>query len=339
MAELLNDACPSIQYRLRREVLNESPSQPEMLRLQDRIMRDEAVQVLIRGQQPDGWLGWSFHGDGGMEPGIRLLCEKGVDPHHPVLARSLGALAMHMDRLDRGIGKVGGILDDRLLGGSRMILATLLANAGIEDVADVRAQITIALEGFTSVCAVEAIGDVAEPYRGKLVFRPGVLWPSIYHLRLLAFTHSWRTTDSRRTIAESIKRLTQLSPIPEIYARHGSQLVAPASFAMHDFSPDVATMNAADWMPWFHRAELLSRLGVVPEIAALRRQVDALETTLDAASGRFTRPLTHDYFRRWGAYTGLMLEKDWRSPTRRVYDLTFRSLITLHYAATQRTTD
>lgn len=33
-----------------------------------------------------------------------------------------------------------------------------------------------------------------------------------------------------------------------------------------------------------------------------------------------------------GAYTGLMLEPDWRDPQRRINDLTFRSLLILHYS-------
>jgi hypothetical protein len=47
--------------------------------------------------------------------------------------------------------------------------------------------------------------------------------------------------------------------------------------------------------------------------------------------GKFTKQLAHDYFRRWGAYTGLMLEADWRIPQRRINDLIFRSLLILNY--------
>jgi hypothetical protein len=53
---------------------------------------------------------------------------------------------------------------------------------------------------------------------------------------------------------------------------------------------------------------------------------------LATGQGRFTKALSHTYFRKWGAYTGLMLERDWRDPQRRIYDLTFRSLLILHYA-------
>jgi hypothetical protein len=49
-------------------------------------------------------------------------------------------------------------------------------------------------------------------------------------------------------------------------------------------------------------------------------------------TGGFPLELRHLYFTKWGAYTGLMLEKDWRSPRRRANDLTFRAVLILHYA-------
>ena len=39
--------------------------------------------------------------------------------------------------------------------------------------------------------------------------------------------------------------------------------------------------------------------------------------------------LGHESFREWGAYTGLMLERDWRRPRQQINDLTFRSLLIL----------
>jgi len=84
------------------------------------------------------------------------------------------------------------------------------------------------------------------------------------------------------------------------------------------------------WMMWFHRTEYLVRLGVMRSIPELKRQVDRLESLLEAEDGRFTRKLNHPYFTRWGGYTGLSLEPDWRNSKRRVYDLTFRSILILH---------
>jgi hypothetical protein len=190
IAELLDSACPSIKYRIRKELLGQSTDSPAMLELQEQILRDPAVQAVLGWQGSDGWLAWDFHGAKSMETGIRILCEKGLDPQHPAFARALQALEDYPDRLDRGIGKPGRLLDQLGFGGALMIRAVLAAQAGMEDKHFVQEQVQEALAGFKAVLDVESIKDIVEDYKGRLVFKPGVRWPGIYHLRLLAFTRS-----------------------------------------------------------------------------------------------------------------------------------------------------
>lgn len=328
---LLEHACPSIRYRLRAEILGQSASDEAMRALQAQILQDPAVRTVFSWQQPDGWLAQDFHGTHGLEAGLRILSEKGVDPGYPAMARALEALENHPERLERGIGKVGKILDDMGFGGSLMIRAAVFAHAGLENKPGVQAQIEQALAGFQAVLGVHSLDDVVEGYRRKLVFRPGVQWPGIYHLRLLAYTHSWRTAQNRKMLADAIQRLIELSPIPDISVRYASQLISPASFCMHSFNPAMESMDAAAWMMAFHRMECLARLGVMAALPALRRQLDVLQGSLDA-QGFFAMKLSHPYFTKWGCYQGLMLETDWRTPARCRSDLTFRSWLILHYA-------
>ncbi len=329
---LLTSACPSIQYRIRKEILCQSPSLPEMVELQNQILCDEVVQEVIQSQGPDGWLAWNFHGYGSMESEMRLLCEKGVEADQPVLARALFALEKYTDRLERGVGKFGRVFDERGLGGAELIRAHLFVHAGKETNPLVQKQIEQVLQVFKSAIGIKSLKDLHQPYRGKLVFREGVCWPSIYHLRLLAMSQSWRTVENKRMIKKSIQHLVRLSPIPNIYVKYKSQLIAPASFCMDDFTPDMSKLTDAQWMLWFHRMELLARLGVVNQIHELRQQVQALAKILEEGHGLFTKKLSHAYFQKWGSYTGLALERDWRLPQRRINDLTFRSLLILHYS-------
>ena len=128
--ELLSRACASIQSRIRREILREDPSSPEMAGLQVRILEDIPVKAIFQSQQADGWIGWSFHGVESMESAIRLLCEKDVDPARPAFSAALDALEQETSRLERGIGKAGRYLDEAGLGGQLTIRAALLAQAG-----------------------------------------------------------------------------------------------------------------------------------------------------------------------------------------------------------------
>ena len=259
------------------------------------------------------------------------MCEKGVEKSHPVLKKALDVLSKIDERLMLGIGKAGNALDENNLGGTQMIRATVFAYAGFEDIKIVQDQILKALVSFQTPASTQTIDDIITPYKRKLIYKPEIVWPSIYHLRLLAYTYSWRTEENQKLLAEGIQRLVQLSPMPYIMLRYKSQLVAPASFCMLDFNPEISKLDDAGWMMWFHRMELLARLGVIHMVPALVDQANKLTDLLNSDHGWFSKSLSHNYFRKWGAYSGLMLEKDWKNPHRRVFDLTFRTLLIRYY--------
>ena len=302
-----------------------------MLELQEQILQDPDVQEVLGWQQPDGWLAWDFHGSKSIETGIRILCEKGLSRQNPCLAQALQALEEHPERLERGIGKPGRTLDELGFGGSRMIRAAVGAYAGLEQRPFVKEQVAEALAGFRSVLDVESIQDGTQEYQGRLVFKPGLRWPGIYHLRLLAFTHDWRTAGNRAMLAAALQRLVEFSPLPDIYVRNKSGWIAPASFCMQDFNPDLGSVQDREWMMWFQRIECLARTGVIRANPDLSGQVEHLKKVLEAGGGWFTGKPTHAYFSKWGAYTGLRLEPDWRRSQHRRVDLTFRSMLILHY--------
>jgi hypothetical protein len=329
---LLRNGCPSIRYRTRAEILSANKEDEEMRLLQRDLLQDPLVQDVIHRAQPDGWLGSSFHGTDGIETGIRILREKGVESSSPVLVNALKALENAGDRLYLGMGKPGKILDQFNLGGSQMIRAYLFAIAGVEDPPFVREQIDLALEAFRSVQTTHSREEMVEPWKGKLVLRSGLVWPSLYHLRLLAWTHHWRTPENLAAVASSVARLIELSPLPAYHVRYKGQLIAPASFCMLDFRHDLSSPDASRWMMEFHRLELLARLGMIHLIPELVQQVTTLNRLLEANNGLFTQKIDHPYFRNWGAYTGMMLEKDWRIPERRINDLTFRCLLIGHFS-------
>ena len=328
--ELLDSACPAIRYRMRRDILEGVGSYDGLRDLQEHVLGDSQVHSLFVRQSPDGWLGQPFHRYDSHEAAVRLLAEKGVPPDHPPLAAALCAIEDQGGRIEGELGRVGRVLDERGFGGTCMMRAATLAHAGLENNDLVREQVQAALEGFRAVLEVESVEAMTERYRGKRVFRHGVRWPGIYHLRLLAYTHSWRGADHCTLLTQAVARLVALSPIPPILVRERSQRIAPAWFAMQDSGPDMAAMDAPQWMMWFHRRELLARLGLIWGIPGLARQGSRLAKMLESPSGWFALRLRHEYFARWGAYTGLMLEHDWKSPWRRQYDPTFRSLLILH---------
>ncbi|MDF2685981.1 MAG: hypothetical protein K0S55_1162 [Clostridia bacterium] len=58
---LLENANPSIKYRVKKEILNDITAAEEK-ELQEQIMAEPFIQLIVRCQKENGWLGNGFHG-------------------------------------------------------------------------------------------------------------------------------------------------------------------------------------------------------------------------------------------------------------------------------------
>lgn len=328
---LLDHACPSIVYRTRKEILGDPGDTPSMQELQKQVINDAGVKRVLALQKEDGWLGGHFHGADGPEGGIRYLVEKGVESEHPVIRQAIEAIERHGKEFDYiGLGRIGMILDDYRLGGIQMMKACVYAYAGHEKETFIIEQIKEAFSAFEYVAGLPNIDNIYTLHKNKIsVFAKGVKWPSTYHLRLLAFTKGWKNTGHLDTLGAAFNKLVEFSPIPNIKLLYKNQVVSPASAYMNDFNPDLGHINAKDWMMWFHRVEMIARLGITDKIEAIKKQIHILENILGENEGLFTRPLYHFYFNKWTQYIGLALENDWKVKNARICDLTFRSLLIL----------
>jgi hypothetical protein len=332
---LLHSACPSIQYRVLTECLQVSPDEPSLSQLKTAIEENSIVRGLLAQQASDGWFAEDFHGTISHESCLRRLLEMGIAAQSRPIQAAVEALLSFPERCDRGLGKAGRLLDELHLGGTRLIRAAVLATAGREDQAEVQEQIQEALLGFAAVLNVPNFEEVCEIRQGQRVLRSGQAWPGLYHLRLLAATQSWRTPANQKLLASSFEHLARLSPLPDYNGYAHGQRVAPASFCMHDFAPNLDALDAAGWMQWLLRMELIARTGILPFAPTYQRQISQLQKLLASSNGLLRLPLSHPYFTHWSAYTGLALEADWHSPLRRECDLTFRALLISHYAGLQ----
>jgi hypothetical protein len=331
---LSKTACPSIAYRIRKEMFLEDVNSPEMRELQTRILEETEVRRILSLRKEDGWLGGLFHGTDEPESGIRYLMEKGIDSSHPSIQAALQAILKRGGDFDRGcLERVGKHLDAWHLGGSKLIKACVFAYAGEENHDFVQEEIGEALNAFRFVCSIAHLEDIYEPYKDKKVFKSGALWPCVYHLRLLGMTQGWRTEENSQMLVKAFTLLAELSPIPEIKLLHKHQVIAPASAFMYDFNVDMAALSDIQWMMWFHRTEMIARLGIASQVYAIRDQMDYVSGMIGECGGLFTKKLNHPCFVKWSAYAGLALEEDWKTKDRRVNDLTFRWLLIQFYSS------
>jgi hypothetical protein len=330
-AFLATQACAAIRIRTASELCGEALSNGDQRQLQTVLLDDPLVHKILASQTTDGWLGQRFHGYDSLESGIRILCEKGLDRHHPGLINALQAICDQGDRISAEMGSFGSFADSHRLGGTQLIRAVVLAYAGLTEHSLVQAQIEPVLAAFQAVLDYQQQADFLENFKNRWVLKSGCLLPGIYHLRLLAYTHNWRSEENQKLVARAIQRLVELAPLPPYYLRRSSQLIAPASYATLDYTFS-NEMSADLWADWFLRMELLARMGILNAVPELQTQALILKTMLADNQGWFPLALRKSYFHLWGAYTGLALEADWRKASRRRNDLTFRSRLILHYA-------
>ena len=61
-------------------------------------------------------------------------------------------------------------------------------------------RLTVQFNRKPTVDEVKSIEEIVLNYKNKLIFRPKVKWPSIYHLRLLAYTKSWHNSENLKKL-------------------------------------------------------------------------------------------------------------------------------------------
>ena len=334
---LAKNACASIRYRVKEEILGESPQVSDYL---EEILQDRRVRYVLSWPREDGYVGDVFHGgwipaekrkysSTGAESGLRFLAEMGIPKSYPVVERGLRALL----RKNWNVGKsswnswapgVGLYGDD-------YIRSVVFAYYGLEDTDFTGTEIERALDRFNDVLQINSFDEITGRYRDKLYFSKGIALPDIYHLKLLAFTRSWRNSETVDSVAKAVGHLIDLSPLPGIYVKYQSHLIAPAAIFPRHLGKSPHDFDGKDWFPWLHTMELFARTGIVKRIPLLTRQAGELKAMLEAGDGLFGMKPADNSFRKWSVYSGLALEDDWKGAKWK-YDLTFRTLLILKYA-------
>jgi hypothetical protein len=330
-------ACASIRYRLRKEILGERPQVSDYL---DEILEDRRVRYVLSWPREDGYIGEVFHGGWipeekrkysttGAESGLRFLAEMGIPRTYPAVERGLQALLR--ENWNAGKSSWNIWAPGAGLYGDDYIRAVVFAYYGVEEPDFVGTEIERALDRFDDVLYIRSFAEITGRYRDKLYYSKGIALPDIYHLKLLAFTQSWRNSQTVDGVAKAVEHLFRLSPIPGIYVKYRSQLIAPAAIFPRDLGKSLQDCSGKDWFPRLHTMELFARIGIVKRIPQLTWQAGELKALLEAGDGPFGTKPTDSSFRKWSVYTGLALENDWKGE-RWKYDLTFRALLILKYA-------
>ena len=337
ISTLTKDACASIRFRTRKEILDEKPIIDDYL---DEILADKRVQYAFSWQKENGFLGEFFHAgwipevkmkyfSTGAEAALRFLSEMAIPIEYPVVKKGLDALLREDWNPDRW--KWSTVFNPEIgLFGADNVRAVVFSYFGVEDHDFIRTEIQRTLGYVGMVNNIPSIKDITGTYGKKLYYSSTPL-PDLYNLKLLAFTKSWRTEENINTIANAIEKLISFSPLPKVYIKVKSQLIAPPQIQPADLKLSPLDLQPKEWFWWIQTMELFARMGIVKKVPILLKQATELREILKAGGGFFPLKPHEGSFKSWGVYTGLALEDGWKY-SRWKFDMTFRSLLILNYA-------
>lgn len=344
---LLENADPSIALRVKREILGYLSENDEHS-LTQQIARQKNVQTILQSQKPDGWIGNHFHGQSqksgagmfdNMEVGLRYLAEKGFPAEHEYVAKAVSSF-LSKAPFDSAYGVKPPKPPDTdytyTASGLYLARSSVMLRAGYEaqlpsnHFIDLHYDVDFSLKTFLKVLDYTFPDDVVWGHRKKPCFQPGVMWPCLYHLRILAHSHAWRSGHNIGLLSESIIRLYALPQSDEtIYTYINGQYVSPCLAFLGEQGRLLGAHNEKDIS--LDLLELFARCGILGKVSELNAKLEYLLSRIDADMN-VNIDLNKRYVTAWSPYFGYALEENWRTNTKKQCDLLFRVLLIIHYA-------
>ena len=343
---LLENADPSIVLRVKKEILN-NLSENEEDALLSKILPKKIVQTVLLSQKPDGWFGNSFHGQrpalgsgmyDNMEVGLRYLAEKGFPPDIDFIEKAIGSF-LTKEPFDSAYEikppKPPATDYTYTACGVYLPRSSVIIRAGYENrlpenyFIDLKHDIIFSLETFANVLNYASTAEAIDTHRKKLCFKPNVLWPCLYHLRILAHSQGWRNVTNTALLADSVNRLLSFPQSDEmVYTYKNGQFVGPA-FAFINGQMKILQMLCEGEIS-LDVMELFARCGIVKQVAILKNKYDFMLSLIDSdlnVNIAVDKRKAHG----WSPYFGFALEEDWKDTKRLQCDLLFRVLLIIHY--------
>ncbi len=339
---LLSNAGASIRSRIKTEIIGDITPE-EVQQLQSEIMEEPISQLIANCQKANGWLGNGFHGPNknagayeNQEVGTKYLAEKGVCKENLVLKRAMDAFVT-TEFTDLCYRTKGKYFDEfrYAANGQNLIRCACIARAGYEDKIDIKPQIQLSLDSFQRVLEVDSILDITRikkvSGREKRVFNDYEKWPCYYHLDILAHTNSWKAEDTCKMLAEAVRKLMRTDR-PECQVGGDSwvgYVLGTVGCLKEGYS--LGYEKNGIHYTYLDRVEWLCRCGLFPYLPELQTEVELLKNSIDE-SGICRAAVDENQLKGISTYGGYQLEIDWKTETRKFCDITFRTLLILHYA-------
>jgi hypothetical protein len=346
---LLNNADFSIILRIKRELLNciYDKEDDELL---NKIIPQKIVQKILQSQKPDGWFGNAFHGQSpslgagmydNMEVGLRYLAEKGFSPENEYISKAINSFLLKepFDSAYKIKPPIPPATDYTYTAcGLYLARSSLIIRAGYEyrlpenSFINLKHDIDYSFKSFLNILNYSDVDDLINTHKKKLCFKPGVLYPCMYDLRMLAHSQGWRNKKNISLLADSLNQLFSFPQYDEmVYTYKKGQYVGPAFAFIHSQMKNLGFMEEEiTETTWFDMMELFARCGIVKQVELLKDKYESLPTFIDENLNLNININKHSGH-GWSPYFGIALEEDWKTNIRVKCDLLFRILLIIHH--------
>lgn len=352
---LLENAGPVIQYRLRREILQDLTTAEEE-RLLKQIYRLPYFVLLQSYVKPDGYIGRGMHSwdnwrgqvlhetplqDG--ESAARLLSYYRIPKEHPIVAGFVGAmrdeeiLRDEFSYIPPEIPRYENRFVGLNSGNSLMALVyTMQAMLGYgDDYEDLKEFQQVCLKGFERVARASSLEELTkyDAHARRKYNYPYIeaddYFPDAYTLAMLAYTKSWRTEENVQMLAEALNHINAImQPDNNMHVRICGKYMAPC-FALarpiRAFHPDLI-----DTITYRRTLSEIAMLGVGTRADVIRESVANVEETIGKDGilrMNFDKPHNKHYSPRYieypSPYGDVRLEADYKQKNALLCDLTF----------------
>lgn len=151
------------------------------------------------------------------------------------------------------------------------------------------------------------------------------------YLDIFAHTQSWKNEDNIKMLANSVKKLMRTDrPVMQIGADSWVGYVLGTIGCLKE-GYELGYEKDGLHYTYLDRVEWLCRCGIAPYVEELSREVEILRSSINS-EGVSEALVDENQLKGLSTYSGQQLEVDWKSPIRRLCDITFRVLLILYYA-------
>lgn len=361
---LLENAGPVIQYRLRKEILNNlSPS--DEANLLEQIYQTPLFKLLQTYVKPNGFIGSGMHSwdnwrgtvlhetplqDG--ETAARLLSYYAIPKDHPIIKNLIAALrdeeilyeefSYIPPEKERFKNRFRGLNS----GFSLMILVyTMQAMLGYGDDAYIQPFQNLSLEAFRSFLQINSLDDITKQRQSKAKYNypyieEDTYFPCQYHLETLAYTKSWRTPENIKLMADALNQFDKIMQGGyNIHIKIGSKYYVPFPLIMSNSPIRPFSTDIIDSITYRRPLTEIAMLGVGDKVGAIRQSIENIEEALHH-DGILRINLNSPHNKRYSpinivyptAYNDVRLEPDYSRKYSFECDLTFWAVQFLYLA-------